>query len=312
MSYSEAITKNDLKKVLENLGIGTSLSTTVGSFTLNSGWTGDEIEVKQFGDVVMVKGYFTKSGGTGTNEIAIGNISGVSLPTSHVRFRIGAGNAAYNATNSGYGILAKSGQLSVKLSSSQTTVTVELTYIAAHSTGGYKYLIDMFYPVGSYYETSDANFNPNTAWGGTWVKVAGGLIKGEPLITRTQAAPSSDTTVSNTNGVNLVSVQHTSNTGKIWIYGAATIKTNNYTSAINIDANGQLGFGTATTNMKDFRRLTVMTQRSGMPIGTPFTVALRMTAQNTNTTATCAAYTTSQLFVSDVPLKMGYCWHRTA
>ena len=171
MSYSEAITKNDLKKILGNIWIGTSLSTTVGSFTLNSGWTGDEIEVKQFGDVVMLKGYFIKSGGTGTNEIAIGSISGVSLPTSHVRFRIGAGNAAYNATNSGYGILAKSGQLSVKLSSSQTTVTVELTYIAAHSTGGYKYLIDMFYPVGSYYETSDANFNPNAAWGGTWSKL---------------------------------------------------------------------------------------------------------------------------------------------
>lgn len=25
-----------------------------------------------------------------------------------------------------------------------------------------------FYPVGSYYETSDSTFNPNTAWGGTW------------------------------------------------------------------------------------------------------------------------------------------------
>ena len=82
----------------------------------------------------------------------------------------------YNATNSGYGILAKSGQLSVKLPSSQTTVTVELTYIAAHSTGGYKYLIDMFYPVGSYYETSDASFNPNTAWGGTWVLESGGRV----------------------------------------------------------------------------------------------------------------------------------------
>ena len=29
-------------------------------------------------------------------------------------------------------------------------------------------LIDLFYPVGSYYETSDSKFNPNTAWGGTW------------------------------------------------------------------------------------------------------------------------------------------------
>lgn len=30
-------------------------------------------------------------------------------------------------------------------------------------------LIDTFYPVGSYYETSDATFNPNTSWNGTWV-----------------------------------------------------------------------------------------------------------------------------------------------
>lgn len=28
--------------------------------------------------------------------------------------------------------------------------------------------LDYYYPVGSYYETSDASFIPNTAWGGTW------------------------------------------------------------------------------------------------------------------------------------------------
>ncbi len=30
-------------------------------------------------------------------------------------------------------------------------------------------IVNVVYPVGSYYETSDVNFNPNTAWGGTWV-----------------------------------------------------------------------------------------------------------------------------------------------
>lgn len=35
-------------------------------------------------------------------------------------------------------------------------------------------LIDLFYPVGSYYETSDTSFNPNTAWGGTWVEDTAG------------------------------------------------------------------------------------------------------------------------------------------
>lgn len=29
-------------------------------------------------------------------------------------------------------------------------------------------LISVIYPVGSYYETSDADFDPSTAWGGTW------------------------------------------------------------------------------------------------------------------------------------------------
>ena len=31
-------------------------------------------------------------------------------------------------------------------------------------------LLNMFYPVGSYYETSDSTFDPNVRWGGTWVQ----------------------------------------------------------------------------------------------------------------------------------------------
>lgn len=37
-------------------------------------------------------------------------------------------------------------------------------------------LIDFFYPIGSYYETSDTAFDPNTAWGGTWVKDSAGRV----------------------------------------------------------------------------------------------------------------------------------------
>ena len=39
-------------------------------------------------------------------------------------------------------------------------------------SGAFKSLFDIFYPVGSFYETSDANFNPSTIWGGTWSLVA--------------------------------------------------------------------------------------------------------------------------------------------
>lgn len=35
-------------------------------------------------------------------------------------------------------------------------------------SGNFKFIFDIFYPVGSYYETDNSNFNPNTAWGGTW------------------------------------------------------------------------------------------------------------------------------------------------
>lgn len=36
-------------------------------------------------------------------------------------------------------------------------------------------IVDLVHPVGSYYETSDASFDPNTAWGGTWVEDTEGL-----------------------------------------------------------------------------------------------------------------------------------------
>ena len=37
-------------------------------------------------------------------------------------------------------------------------------------------LLNFFYPVGSYYETSDETFNPNKRWGGTWELESGGLV----------------------------------------------------------------------------------------------------------------------------------------
>lgn len=37
-------------------------------------------------------------------------------------------------------------------------------------------LIDKIYPIGSYYETSNAGFDPNDEWGGTWVKDTNGYV----------------------------------------------------------------------------------------------------------------------------------------
>lgn len=37
-------------------------------------------------------------------------------------------------------------------------------------------VLNTFYPVGSYYETSDASFDPNTAWGGIWELETAGQV----------------------------------------------------------------------------------------------------------------------------------------
>lgn len=39
-------------------------------------------------------------------------------------------------------------------------------------------LLNMFYPVGSVYETMDSNFDPNEKWGGTWERIKGRVLVG--------------------------------------------------------------------------------------------------------------------------------------
>lgn len=46
--------------------------------------------------------------------------------------------------------------------------------------------MELFYPVGSYYETSDLTFDPNVEWGGTWVSKTienNDIISGTPTFT---------------------------------------------------------------------------------------------------------------------------------
>lgn len=50
----------------------------------------------------------------------------------------------------------------------------ENNFIAVYSNIGS--LLNMFYPVGSYYETSDTTFDPNVSWGGTWVEDSTGKV----------------------------------------------------------------------------------------------------------------------------------------
>lgn len=55
-------------------------------------------------------------------------------------------------------------------------------------------ILDVFYPVGSYYETSDTTFNPNTSWGGTWVLMPQHSIVSATVLSKTLPA-NSDTEI---------------------------------------------------------------------------------------------------------------------
>ena len=39
-----------------------------------------------------------------------------------------------------------------------------------------KLWLDLIYPVGTYYETSNTSFDPNTSWGGSWTKEEDGTV----------------------------------------------------------------------------------------------------------------------------------------
>lgn len=41
---------------------------------------------------------------------------------------------------------------------------------------GGKSLLDLFYPVGCFFETTDGNFDPNVAWGGVWEEDTSGQV----------------------------------------------------------------------------------------------------------------------------------------
>lgn len=56
------------------------------------------------------------------------------------------------------------------------TVTMEDTVSVMDANSTLRALFDFIHPVGSYYETSDTSFNPNTTWGGTWVLETEGQV----------------------------------------------------------------------------------------------------------------------------------------
>lgn len=74
-------------------------------------------------------------------------------------------------------------------------------------------IVDLIYPVGSYYETSKANFNPNTYWGGTWELEPAGRVNISGASSGTYTVPNTggSTTASGSGSVPVPYHNHTGN-----------------------------------------------------------------------------------------------------
>lgn len=49
-------------------------------------------------------------------------------------------------------------------------VKEKMAFIDGDSVTNKNPVLDLFYPVGSHFKTTNTSFNPNTTWGGTWVE----------------------------------------------------------------------------------------------------------------------------------------------
>lgn len=74
-----------------------------GIFTAKTGFSGKEYSVRRVGNIVVVKGYMTKTGGFGTSQVVAASISGVPKPSQATRFTCSSGPHAYDANTCAYG-----------------------------------------------------------------------------------------------------------------------------------------------------------------------------------------------------------------
>lgn len=106
---------------------------------------------------------------TGGGALSVSNVTSTSDGLSQVNGAIAQKRIDFDASksNSIYG--------------NSTTVqpnTLAINYIiyAKNTVTMANPSLDLFYPVGSYYETSDSTFDPNVQWGGTWVLETAGQV----------------------------------------------------------------------------------------------------------------------------------------
>lgn len=200
MSYSEAITRNDLMGILDNIGYAKD-DWTVPNITKNKAGNTEYTTTGGSPKTIMWISHHTN---TGRFVILSRAVIKTSRYTSSATLYVDGNyvdSTGYNTTNlttpvtvnpcgvfTGERDKTYTIELKIDAQDSGTTVTApaynpaQLIAIDILSTQSKGSRILECYPVGSYYETSDSNFNPNTEWGGTWVKETTDIIERRKLM----------------------------------------------------------------------------------------------------------------------------------
>jgi len=198
-----------LTSSLSNYATTSSLSTLAGRVTTVetkvSGFSADGTELT----VTKLNGYNFHSGTSGSHNptapwIAAVKTDGVMEVSKYLDFRHDmsvSNDYTCRVTCTASGILSIPNVTTnsvtcsgVVTGSNITTMNTKITTLETKTTGlsyssgttvfdtvpkiGNESMIDFFYPVGSIYITSVSTFNPNTKWGGTWVKIEGRVLYG--------------------------------------------------------------------------------------------------------------------------------------
>ena len=97
-----------------------------GTLTPSTGFSSDEVIVRQFGHFVMVKGYI--SGSITATYAVVAQISGVTMPSSTVRTIAGVGSAAYDAKNSCYFAIGTDGKIAISPTTTGSYLVFDVVY----------------------------------------------------------------------------------------------------------------------------------------------------------------------------------------
>lgn len=128
------------------------------------------------------------------------------------------------------------------------------------------------------------------------VKIGGGAYLSDGHVTSTLVTNNSDVTTTSTTTIG--SLTHTSKTGHVLIAANMILATSRYTSSMQVYGQNTL-FIHRRTNTKSPTRIDGMAHAYSSR-GAAITYTLRMTSQDSGTTATFPGYNTAELFVLDI------------